>query len=153
MKVILSLPKILLFAGWLLFWWSLSLPFNTSLGGITDAGRPFYGELNLFYSIVALFIIPEAVTSGDGLFIIPLAGVGICNLAMIFSPAIWFVNFKNKFLAKYLMAVCAVYACLIGSMLSYHFYPVRYGHYIWCLSFITVAYAFALKIIYKDAFS
>jgi hypothetical protein len=158
MKVILFLPKILLAAGWLLFWWSLVLPFNTSLGGLNNAGTPQFGFLNLFYSIVSIMVvIPVVFNQQDGLaFVLSTilnAGVGICNLVMIISPLIWLADFKNKFLAKYFMVVCAVYVCLFGTVVNYHFYPLRHGHYIWCLSFITVAYAFVLKIINKNALS
>lgn len=126
------------------------LPMNTSAGGLTDAGRPYPGFLNFFYSIIAiLVVVPEIFSPKDGLFYtlrtILEVGVGFSNLLLIFSPAGFLLNSKNEVYLKYLMAGCAVYICTIGSMLSYHFYPIRYGHYIWCLSFILVAFSLFIK--------
>jgi hypothetical protein len=142
--------KCFLVFGWAIFWLSLFLPVNTSLGGLTDAGRPYYGFLNLFYSIVAILIIPTAILNAGKDFSFSLnmvltAGVGVCNLVMIFSPLILLFRFRIQFLTKWLMVFCAVYSCVVGSSISYHFYPIRYGHYIWCLSFIIEAVAFNLR--------
>lgn len=162
-----SLPifwKILFFSGWIIFWLSMILPVNTSVGGLTDAGRPYRGFLNLFYSIISIIVIPEEIILGilnpkeyllkdnlsNTLGIFMMAGVGICNLLMIFSPLIWRFNLKLN-LTKYLIIACAAYVCIIGMVVSYHFYPIRYGHYVWCLSFIITACAFWAKAKYKNA--
>ncbi len=142
--------KILAVFGWTVFWLTLYLPVNTSLGGITDAGTPYNGFLNLFYSIVAIIMFPMAILNiGEdfsfSLNMILIAGIGICNLVMIFSPLIIFFRFKNKFLNKWLMIFCAVYICVIGSIINYHFSPICYGHYVWCLSFIIAATAFRIR--------
>ena len=142
--------NILFFIGWVMFWWSLFLPVNTSIGGLTDAGRPYYGFLHLFYSIVALYAVPAAVLRWNDLpFMTAMAGVGICNLIMIFSPLLLLLKRKKSVFFKYLMPVCAVYICIFGTIVSYHFRPIRYGHYVWCLSFIIAAFAFILK--YDDS--
>jgi hypothetical protein len=144
------LYKILFFTGWILFWVSLFLPVNTSLGGLTDAGKPFDGFITLFYSIVALYALPEVVVHRENVpFILLMAGIGICDLIMIFSPLLLLLKRRQSVFFKYLMAVCAVYICIFGSIISYHFYPIRYGHYVWCLSFIITALAFILK--YDDS--
>ena len=136
--------KILFIIGWLLFWFSLFLPMNTSIGGLTDAGKPYFGFVNLFYSIVSILIVPEEIILGilnpdeylsgnnlsNFLGIFMTAGVGVCNLIMIFSPLIVWFNFKKNALVSSIMIVCALYICTIGSIVSHHFYPIRYGHFV-----------------------
>jgi hypothetical protein len=136
METLSKYQKILLFIGWMFFWLSIFLPINTSLGGLTDVGKSYYGFLSLFYSISSIFVLPTLIMSG----------LGICNLLIMFvTPAFFFVKKMNRF-AKYLMVTCTIYVCIAGTIVSYHFYPILYGHYIWCLSFVIVAVALNLKI-------
>ncbi len=150
MKTLSKYQKILLFIGWMLFWLSLFLPINTSLGGLTDVGKSYYGFLSLFYSISSVFVLPTLIFGNENLSlvagIILMSGLGICNLLIMFvTPTLLFVKKMNSF-AKYLMITCAIYVCIAGTVVSYHFYPILYGHYIWCLSFVIVAVALNLKI-------
>ncbi len=157
MKIFQSLWKTLLCCGWLLFWLSLLLPMNTSLGGLTDAGKPYYGFLNLYYSIISIVILPMLIFDYQGasfaLYTFLKAGLGICNLLMMFGiPILLFTNRVNKF-ARLVGVSCAVYVCIIGTIDSWHFYPIRYGHYVWCLSFVIMAFALTQKVNNKDALS
>lgn len=141
--------KFLLTVGWLLFWLSLFTPVNTSIGGLTDAGKPYYGFLNLFYSIISIFIFPMLIfdhqDTSFALGVIANAGVGICNILMIFAVPFLIYSNTKKNIVKYIAVGCALYICTIGTVVSWHFYPIRYGYYIWCLSFIIVAFAFIVK--------
>lgn len=157
MKIFQSLWKTLLCCSWLLFWLSLFLPVNRSLGGLTDVGRPYYGFLNLFYSIVSIIILPTLIfdfkDASFALNIFSAAVLGICNLFVIFGvPVLLFTNRANKF-AQYIAVSCAIYVCIFGTIISWHFYPIRYGHYVWCLSFIIMAFALTLKVKNKNALS
>ena len=140
---------------------------NTSLGGLNNAGTPYDGVINLFYSILSILIIPEQIVlvilkpdeynAGEDLSntvsFFMMAGVGICNLLMIFAPLFLLLkNYKNQLVSKVMIA-CALYICIIGTMANYHFYPIRYGHFVWCMSFLIVAGAFFIRANYKDAFS
>ena len=120
---------------------------NTSRGGLTDAGRSYIGFLNLFYSIISILILPTLVADHKDLSLTILtAGVGVCNLLMIFAvPVLAYFKKINKF-AKYVMLACAIYVCIVGTAINYHFYPILFGHFIWCLAFVIVAIAASLKI-------
>ncbi len=157
MRKTLTIRRLLLLIGWLVFWLSLFMPVNTSLGGLTDAGRPYYGFLSLFYSIISVFILPMLIfdhqDSSFVLGIIAMAGVGICNILMIFVVPFLIYSNQTKNFIKHTAIGCAVYICTVGTMVSWHFYPIRYGHYFWCVSFVIVAVALGFDLKKQNAFS
>ncbi|MDQ3180107.1 MAG: hypothetical protein M3Q33_06265, partial [Acidobacteriota bacterium] len=119
MRKTLTIRRLLLLIGWLVFWLSLFMPVNTSLGGLTDAGRPYYGFLSLFYSIISVFILPMLIfdhqDSSFVLGIIAMAGVGICNILMIFVVPFLIYSNQTKNFIKHTAIGCAVYICTVGT--------------------------------------
>jgi hypothetical protein len=47
--------------------------------------------------------------------------------------------------ARNVMVVAALYVCTVGFVFFRNF-PLLYGHYVWCLSFVAVAVALAAKV-------
>jgi hypothetical protein len=148
MNVINKLPKsYLLLIGWAMFIVAIFLPVNVSIGGLTDAGRPHIGLINLFYSFACIYIIPFEGLPWNNLRetanIFMEAGLGICNFLLLLSPAVLWLKGKKAVWAGRLMIVATLYVCTIGFVV-YRNFPLLYGHYVWCLSFIVVAVALNL---------
>ena len=142
----------LLWVGWWMFFISNFLPVNVSIGGLTDPGQSHLGFINLmysFFSIAAVFEVfqgvPEHIDVFDALDLLSLMGLGLCNLLILVSPINLGLAGRKARWSRNLMIVAALYVCTIG-FVFYRNFPLRYGHYVWCLSFLTVALALIAKV-------
>lgn len=137
----------LLIIGWTIFLISLFLPSSLSNGGLTDAGKSFLGFINLFYSFIAIGVVFEGLHSQnkkETFDILSHAILGLLNLIMIFVPALLLLSGKSVLWAQRIMFVGALYVCTIGFVVMRH-WQLRYGHFVWCLSFIIVAVALSIE--------
>jgi hypothetical protein len=144
--------KGLLLTGWGMFLFSIFLPVNVSIGGLTDPGQPHYGFINLMYSLFSFAIIfevfeglPAHVDVIEALDLICLMGLGLCNLLILVSPITLGLSGRKAIWARNVMVVAALYVCTFGFVFFRNF-PLLYGHYVWCLSFVAVAVAQAAKV-------
>lgn len=139
--------KVLLI-GWSIFLLTMILPVNVSIGGLTDPGQPHSGFINVFYSFLCIvIIISEGLKWDDrreALTIILDAGLGVFNFLMLIAPSFLLLRGKKAEVAQSVMIVAAIYVCTAGFVV-YRMFPLLYGHYVWCLSFIIVALALNLR--------
>lgn len=136
--------KTLLLIGWTIFLLSCFLPVNISIGGLTDPGQPHLGFINLMYSLFSFGIIIEGFRFEDiveALDILSLVGLGLCNVLLLISPAMLLLKDRKAVWARNMMILAALYVCTVGFIFFRNF-PLLYGHYVWCLSFVVVAVAF-----------
>ncbi len=140
--------KTLLLIGWAMFLLSCFLPVNISIGGLTDPGQAHVGFINLMYSFFSFAIIFEGFGSEDvvGKFdLISLVGLGVCNFLMLISPAMLWLKGRKIVWARNIMIVAVLYVCTVGFIFFRNF-PLLYGHYVWCLSFVVAAIALIAKV-------
>jgi hypothetical protein len=142
----------LLLAGWGMFLLSMVLPVNVSIGGLTDPGQLHFGFINLMYSLFSFAIIfgvfeglPAHVDVIEALDLLCLMGLGLCNLLILFSPITLGLSGRKAIWARNVTVVAALYVCTAGFVFFRNF-PLLYGHYVWCLSFVAVAVALAAKV-------
>jgi hypothetical protein len=144
--------KGLLLVGWVMFLLSLFLPVNVSIGGLTDPGQSHLGFINLFYSFFAVAAvfevlggIPSHVDVPEVIDLACMVGLGLCNLLLLVSPMTISLTGSWAGRARLTMVFAALYVCTVGFFV-YRTFPLRYGHYVWCLSFMVVAVAFIAKL-------
>jgi hypothetical protein len=117
---------------------------NISIGGLTDAGKPHYGIVGLFYSIAMIhsifFEMQSWGNSREELDMVLMTGLGLCNILIFLSPISLLLSGWKARLARCVMTVAATYVCIFG-FVAYRDFPRLYGYYVWCLSFVIVAVA------------
>ena len=135
-----------------MFFISNFLPVNVSIGGLTDPGQSHLGFINLMYSLFSVAVIfkifeglPKHIDVFETLDIICLMGLGLCNLLLLVSPISLGLAGRTGRWSRNLMVLAALYVCTIG-FIVYRNFPLRYGHYVWCLSFLIVAVALIAKV-------
>ena len=134
----------LTFLGCCTFIISLFLPMNVSIGGLTEAGASHSGFIGFFYSVGMIYgLLLESnhwANKREMLDAWLMAGLGLCNLAILLSPLSLWLPQKYQPWVRLLLTLSAIYICTIGFEI-YRYFPLRYGHYIWCLSALIVALA------------
>jgi hypothetical protein len=142
----------LLWVGWWMFFISNFLPVNVSIGGPTDPGQSHLGFINLMYSLLSFVAVFEVFEGPPGhvdvfkaLDLVCLMGLGLCNLLILFSPIGLVLAGRKARWSRNLMVLAALYVCTVGFVV-YRNFPLRYGHYVWCLSFLIVAAALIVKV-------
>jgi len=94
---------------------SIFLPMNISIGGLTDAGKPHYGIIRLFYSVAMIYsIFFEKHGWGirkEMLDIILMAGLGLCNFAIFLSPITLLFQGRKLHIIRSVRTVAAIYVC------------------------------------------
>lgn len=137
----------LLVLAWAAFVVSLLLPSLKTSGGFMPLGEFIWGWACFIGSFMALFDLLRGRLRD-----VYVALLGLCNLLMLLSPVIIFLNRRGLFIQRAVFVAAAVLVCVA------RFLPLEpgsdygflVGYYVWCLSFVLLAVAANVRVVERS---
>lgn len=101
------------------------------------------GLINIFYYVLASVAFLEQLLTGgvqEALTLIPPTILGVVNLVMMFAPVYFALYEEDSLLIRAGAIIAALYVCTSIFFITPNLNRL-YGYYVWCFSFVILAFA------------